>query len=206
MSNLWTFGDSYTDSFTPSDTWRMDYVKWKGYIPKVYGEIIANKLDYKLQNISEVASCNYTIFQNICNNIDKINPDDVVIIGWSVVHRFRFVHKDRWVRLFPESIGHTPIELSDDTIQTILINRMHKLYAEEVNSWIKIINYSLPNNKILHWSWWDNKDLNAKIFDGFETITKETNGKVVDGHWSEQGQLDASNYILKELNIDNKLI
>ena len=46
---LWTFGDSFTARFANTG-WSTNYVKWKGYIPKVYGEIISDKLEMQLQN------------------------------------------------------------------------------------------------------------------------------------------------------------
>ena len=52
MNTLWTFGDSFTDFFYPPDKseihWRQKYIKFKGYTPKVYGEIIAEKLNLNL--------------------------------------------------------------------------------------------------------------------------------------------------------------
>lgn len=208
MSNLWLFGDSYTDSFKPIDwqDWRTPYVEWKGYVPKVYGEIISEKYNFKLNNLATPAACNYTIFQSICDNIHRIKKDDIVIIGWTVVHRFRFVQDNHWQTLFPDIINRVNVELSNESIKTILVNRMHKLYAHEVNSWIKIINYALPENNILHWSWWDNPDLNAITIDGLETINKESKGIVTDGHWSEKGQLDLSNFLTKKLKLDSKII
>ena len=50
---LWTFGDSFTQSFSDStDSWVKVYCDWKGYIPKVYGEILADTLQFNLNSIS----------------------------------------------------------------------------------------------------------------------------------------------------------
>ena len=50
MKTLWTFGGSFTERYTDKYNWSRDYIKWKGYTPKVYGDIIAEKLDLDLKN------------------------------------------------------------------------------------------------------------------------------------------------------------
>jgi hypothetical protein len=40
MSNLWTFGDSFTEGFNEKYPWADEYIKWKGYTPT---EIMLNR-------------------------------------------------------------------------------------------------------------------------------------------------------------------
>ena len=64
---LWTFGDSFTESFgtTKGRNWIDNYIDWKGYVPKVYGEIISDEMGFELVNLGKGGSDNYSIFQNI---------------------------------------------------------------------------------------------------------------------------------------------
>ena len=56
---LWTFGDSFTESLSDNKAdWVQKYIEWKGYIPKVYGEVIAERMEIKLVKFR-------SIFRNI---------------------------------------------------------------------------------------------------------------------------------------------
>ena len=44
MATVWTFGDSLTAPYSEDYDWSNNYIKWKGYIPKVYGDIISDQV------------------------------------------------------------------------------------------------------------------------------------------------------------------
>ncbi len=213
MKTIWIFGDSFSASYTPdshSNTdWRTNYVNWKGYAPKVYGEILANHLNIRLINKAVGGNDNYTIFQNFCDNAEYIKNDDIVIIGWTSYFRFRLANKNNWQQILPWY--NSEIEgISTQTINEILINReSSNKYVDEINSWIKLINLYLKNNKVIHWNWDGlsySKKINGYHLTKFQTIYTETNGEIEDGHFSEIGQLKLSEFFLDKILNPHKLL
>jgi hypothetical protein len=200
MLKLWTFGDSFTQSFLPNENiksihWRHHYIKWKGYAPKVYGELLSERLGMELMNYGMGTWDNYSIFESFCKVVKEIKKDDLVIFGWSDTCRFRLAAKNgQWINCLPsdQSIPFTPIEYMDrDSINKLLANRSNRRYDSEVNNWINLINHTLRDNYVIHWTPFANS-LQVNYFGGFDEIRNETKGEVDDGHFSEQGQLDLS--------------
>jgi hypothetical protein len=197
MSTLWVYGDSFSLDYSmkaaPS---KEDYIEWKGYVPKTYPNFICEKLNLDLINFSDSGLDNYTILQNFCDNIEKYKEGDVIIVGWGPSSRFRIVYENenRW-----EPIGNYAApdrNISLKTINEIHVNRLHKLYETEINSWSKLIKYSTKNFKFYDWSW-TRLDLH-----NYEEIRQETNFIVNDGHWSENGHKKFSQEVLKNLGYE----
>ena len=48
MKTLWVFGDSFSNPFVieGSDTWKTKYIEYKGYVPKIFGDIVSEKFRY----------------------------------------------------------------------------------------------------------------------------------------------------------------
>jgi hypothetical protein len=211
MNKLWIFGDSFsaTNKRNNIEHWRRDYIKWKGYTTLVWPEFLNKILNYKLINLSISATDNYTIFDTIIDNIDKIEKDDIMIIGWSSTLRFRLVDKTNSFNTirpssdFKVSTLNIPFEynnISLNTINEVLINRDTELYEYELNRFIKIINLYLKDVKILHWSPFQLHHPHLKIkriseIDRLETISMETDGGLDDYHYSENGHLELSKKI-----------
>jgi hypothetical protein len=203
MKTLWTFGDSFTQPFweTPFG-WMIDYVEWKGYTPKVYGEIISETLGIRYKNKARAGISNYDILESICESVNFIKDDDIIIIGWSNLLRFRLANypsKNKWQAYHPNFVGvKLPEGISENTINEIIINRSDTdLYRQEINNWIKLLKHTFKNNTILFWSWSDRDWGNPT--NEYESIKYETNGEVNDNHWSENGHIEFSNYILPKL-------
>jgi hypothetical protein len=203
MPTLWTFGDSLTAEFSEKYEWSNSYIKWKKYKPKVYGEILSEKLNFKLQNLGIGGSDNYTIFQTFCDISNRIRDNDLVIFGWSSPVRFRVSNlKNGWHTYLPglpknlEAIYSAVENISLTTVNEILINRDDYVFCGEVNSWIKMINHYLKNMKTIHWTAFDNR-LNVTYVKNLETIMTETNGEVVDNHFSENGHYELSEMLLR---------
>jgi len=210
MSTLWTFGDSFTEEFNEKYPWADAYIKWKGYKPKVYGEILSEKLDVKLNNKGKGGSDNYTIFDTICDSVKLINDDDIIIIGWSSPNRFRLVSKDnRWKILLPnytllptynptiEEIFNNNI--TKNTIEEIFINRNSDLYVNEVNKWIKLLNATFKKNVIIHWSPLMN-GIDGMFISLLNRIKTETNDIINDGHFSEIGHIQIADIFLEKIH------
>jgi len=95
MSTLWIFGDSYSEPFSKTHNlfWKTEYIKWKGYCPKYFADFIVNDMEYDIKNYAIGGADNYTILDSIIPFLDRIKSDDVIIIGWSDVIRFRVINK-----------------------------------------------------------------------------------------------------------------
>lgn len=192
MATVWTFGDSMTERYNPAYKWSRDYIDWKGYVPKVYGNFVSEMLNYDLQNLGVAGCDNYTIFERFCNAYPKIQDGDIVIIGWTSSIRFRLVDKNgQWKSLVPNFENHIPNfnSISESTINETLINRDHKKYIDEVNNWIGFIDSACVNKKIIHWDTIKGDgEFNTYHFFEMEKIREETNGECNDSHFSENGQ------------------
>jgi len=200
MNKLWVFGDSFsaTNKRNIIEKWRKLYIKWKGYTPNVWCEFLNDSLQLKLHNLSISATDNYTIFDSIIHSLEKINKDDVIIIGWSNTIRFRVVGvENSFKTIRPHSLSFITklnkytknIDLSDKALQEISLNRDSVAYINELNNYIKLLNFSFNGNKIIHWSPFsqDTQGLNTNLKTSvkYELIKDETNGFIDDGHFSE---------------------
>jgi len=200
MKRLWTFGDSFTEGYNEKHEWSKNYIKWKGYTPKVYGEVIADRLDIDLKNIGQGGSDNYTILERVCENVDKIKDDDLIIIGWSNPVRFRLVGQDEktWRSLVPnfdnkiDSFGKM---ISQSTLDEIFVNRDTSLYQHEVIHWIKLLNKTFKTNTIIHWTH-AMHGTNLWNFGQCNRIITETKGEVNDGHYSEIGHIELADALM----------
>jgi hypothetical protein len=199
MKAIWVFGDSFTDRYILSNN--KSYIDWKGYTPKTYHEILGEKLDSPIKNFSESYGMdNYTIFQTLCDNINEINQD-IVIINWSEPVRFRLVDyvSQKWRTVLPLKSTRVVRGLpyvngvKDETVLDTFTNRENHLWLTEIDSWVKIINKALSDSIVIHWTWHNNTQ--------FQTITEETKGEVIDFHYSEKGHIDLSNWILDQIKI-----
>jgi hypothetical protein len=201
MTTLWTFGDSMTASFNQEYEWSNEYIKWKGYQPKVYGDFISEMLNYDLKNLGIAGCDNYTIFESFCKNYSKIKDGDVIIIGWTSVGRFRLVTKhNEWGTLTPNFKNHLKEYeyISKNTIDEIFVNRNHQKYTDEVNNWIEFINSACVNKKIIHWDTIKGDgELNAYHFFEMERIKAETKDFISDLHFSENGHREISKELLQ---------
>lgn len=203
---LWIFGDSFSDEFTPPDynnvsDFRTLYTNYKGYVPKVFGQLISEELNLEYKNLAEQGECNDGIFQNICDVSNEIKDGDILIINWSNPNRFRITSKNgKWLRIVPNYDPDSKLlgDVSMNTINEILINRNSNLFINEVDSKIKFINNAFKNILIINWSPFNHGYKLVQLFDnGLETISCETKGVVDDGHFNENSHVKLSNYFVE---------
>jgi hypothetical protein len=213
MSKLWVFGDSFTEGFDESTYYSKipmpDYVKkyidYKGYIPKAFNIILADKLNIETTNFAIGGADNYTIFHTIIKNIEKISKDDIVIIGWSSVLRIRVAKRNNtfasiqaWMeRLTDDMLRDRGIDVSQKTIRELFANRTSSVYIDEINDLIKVLKLLLKEQKIINWSpFYDNFKwgMNIMPIELLGTISNETNYKVVDGHFGEESHTALADY------------
>jgi len=218
MNKLWTFGDSFTESYVPKKNvpnhWRHKYIELKGYETKVYPEFIAEKLNLNLVNKGKGGCDNSFMFEEFCKVVSNIKKNDIVIFGWTDVNRFRLFNKNNECGFFnagsiekgDEFFSHKPLDtfefLSEKTIKEIIINRDSEMFIYELSNWIQLINFSLKDVNILHWSWDKQNSIckNMIISPNYETIKNETKGFIDDTHWSENGHRMFSEYMINQLN------
>jgi hypothetical protein len=200
MQKIWAFGDSFTDKYILSNN--TAYTNWKGYNPKTFLELISTHYNSEIKNFArDYGMDNYTIFNCICDNVHLIDTNDIVIIGWSEPVRFRLVDSStqKWRTILPD--GYLRINrglpyvngIDDFVIQSLFKNREHPLWLHEINSWVNIINKALIGTKIIHWSWYNNHR---------ETITEETDNKIIDFHYSEKGHADLADWLINKIEMN----
>lgn len=208
---IWIFGDSFSSNLTLDSklTWIKDYTNHIGYEPKTYGDIMSDVLNYDVINCAKSGNSNYDIFSCFLNYIEDIKKDDIIIIQFTSVYRFRLVNKNDDF----ESISagwdylYNHFNESDLTIQEVGVNRMSKKYLIEIDDWIKVIKLLLPNNQLLFWTPFVESTGNPNILPlfNFTHIAEETNYKIKDSHYGELGHQELANYFLKILNNEKKM-
>ena len=122
---LWTFGDSFSCSFSSDYLFIKNYRNFKGYTPKIYSEIISEKLKIELINCAKSADSNYDIIHRFMQEIENISNEDLVFVQFSSLYRFRLVNK---IGQFASIAGHwdglyDQFEESEETIKEIGANR-----------------------------------------------------------------------------------
>lgn len=103
MSNLWTFGDSFTaghgckympeGAFSTQNINNFYYKTYKNYISEdrfIWNQIVSNALSLTLKDVSANGSSTETIFDTVLKHISKISPNDLVIIQTSTTGRYDF--------------------------------------------------------------------------------------------------------------------
>ena len=223
MNTLWTFGCSFTADYNPlySGDELSNYGKYKewrgGNLPKVWPELLSERLNLNLQNKAEGGSSNYGIFRQFTDIVDEIKKGDVVIFGWTSVLRFIVANGELEIfrQALPSDLDNPiyDLSISRESLSEILINRTNKVWDKEVSGWIKLINLYLGKNKVKVFHW---RTTDSSIFDGmvinnnfidnnmishiqsttlYSTIRNETNNEVDDGHFGEYGHKTQSDFI-----------
>lgn len=210
MDTLWVFGDSF--SHVQSDSVERRYKSYRefhnGILPKTWSELLAEEIKFKLRNCAQRGSSNYDIFQWFCNYCQIIEPNDIVIIGWSFKERFRLINHNtgQFESIRPNSIKITETKefltnISLTTINEILFNRTESEWISEIYSWESLVTYlsTVIGFKVFYWSFDDtihrenyiggdtDSLYQTLIESGAETIEIETNGIVKDIHFGKKG-------------------
>lgn len=198
MSNkLWIFGDSFSETFKQgkaAHNWKKNYKDFKGYEPKTFGDIVGEKLNLECinTNLNGDASDNSTILSRIIENLDNINDDDVISVGWTTVTRFRLVNfeHNHWNVINPGGPVLNFPNISSNTIEEIGVNKTHPLYFNELCNWVKLVDRLFRKNKVIQWTW------SIPSLMRFHSIKDETNGLLDDHHWSEKGHQEFAEWFI----------
>jgi hypothetical protein len=226
MGTLFTFGCSYTEDFervietTKNNNFmsaQRRYIEKHlgGRIPKSWPQLLGEKLGFELKNYGVGGMSNYQIFEEICEHSDEFKNEDVIIIGWTHITRFRWIgDSNDWSPVFSQYTDNISKIMSESTFNEILIQRNKKLYIKELYYYQKLLEQLSKSIefKIYFWSSDDdiiikegkdflndkkyllNNNINetTSIFrlinnNGGKTIHQETNGEIPDNHLGESG-------------------
>jgi len=222
---LWIFGDSFSDRFSGYDVvkyhdsdYRVRYHKWKGYSPLSYGEVISKELGCDIEILSSAGSSNTEIFHTFISKMDEITEGDLVIVNWTYLNRFRIANdNNEFDKVMIQAGCKSPNSLINiKSLEEIGVNRnSHTIYYKEVSDYSKVIK-KICNNKIYTFIWTfmnhsEKMDKYIKEFydevksiNNLETITQETLGIIVDGHYSEYAHQQVADEILKNIKLWKK--
>lgn len=209
MKTVWVFGDSFSVDFENNRIGNFElYKDLKGYFPKSWGKILSEELGYEYRNFAQGGWDNYSILQSFCENLTEIKPNDIVFVGWAPEPRIRITDENGEWRSFNVMAQIDWGEISSECILDLLLNRVtgehrepNKGVEEERTAWENMIKFTMKDMISHIWKWGDNG-----LFMKFETIEQETNGLIPDGHWSENGHIEFSKYLIRKLRLSNKLI
>ena len=144
MKNLYIFGDSNSLPFFGNENELEKYKEFKGgQLPKGWMELLAEKMNLNLINYSKMGYSNSNIFQVICDKIRYVNPNDIVIVGWTFKMRYQVVSiYDKGFCSFSNVLPsflpeHTP--LTKETMNEFLIHKNHEFWVNEIYAYEKIL-------------------------------------------------------------------
>ena len=216
MPKLWIFGDSFSETNEGRFLvkWRTDYINWKKYVPKVFSDFLSANLGMPCRNLGIGGADNYTIMDSIIDSLNKIDREDIIIIGWSSTIRFRVASREgSFLTVRPDNLNNKDknsqlistisntsylTDISVDALNEIIVNRCELPYVDEINRYIKLINHIYPDNIIINWSPFKQEEdglFVTPIKQKIETIFEETNGEIYDMHFSENGNRQMSEYL-----------
>lgn len=190
----YVFGDSFSVEFDNPNLFPPGniYCDWKGYVPKKYYHLLSENFgSSEIINYSISGNDNENIFEKFTEVYEKIETNDLVIFGWTVLHRFSICNnvksEDNRYNMWGSSVSHSTTEWVLKTSQ----NKSTILYYERQMKLIKFINQILKTNRVVHWSWYEGLDENSN-----KTIAYETKGTINDYHYNEKTHLELCNRML----------
>jgi hypothetical protein len=194
---IYVFGDSFSeDNENKNKSSYIDrYFEYKGRKVKFYTELLSEKLNQPIKNFARGGVCNDFMFLEFMKNYKDIKSGDIVIFGWADISRFLIPNNEDWY-----SNVHGCNILSQNTVVEIKMMRNDPLFVKRQFEIIEFIDNCLLNDiSTIHWTWATIPSVNCL------TIYKETNGKIDDSHYSEEGHLDLYQKILSQLKSTNRV-
>lgn len=161
MNTLWIFGDSFSSKYDYSNL----HDNHKKYMEimnitsiETWPALLGQKLQYEVNNFAKGGNSNYEIFQNFCDKCNLIKENDIVIIGWGLITKFRLSENNNFVNLGAD-INRDVSMVSLDTIKQIIRNRSMLIqgkrdrWAEEIYIWENAVR-TLSNSKNFKTYFW----------------------------------------------------
>lgn len=168
MSKLWAFGDSYTAGIEPDATHYPPYIDYLKYLnlsvdnlPKEWVKLLAEKLGYDYQILAVGGASNTETFHNFAKNAHRYKKDDIIIINWSLMQRFRWggdgdVQNENWIRLsqLTDFDERTRQYGPDKYFQFIGLNHTQPVWRNEIYYFENLIK-SFSKSLGFHVFFWD---------------------------------------------------
>jgi hypothetical protein len=219
MNTLWIFGDSFSIEYVDNlHENHKRYVQLKNINEiTTWPKFLGDKLNYQVKNLAKGGNSNYEIFQNFCDNCDVICENDIVIIGWALISKFRISYNNKFENIGNE-INSSLNMVSKETLIEIQENRKKTYdnkrdrWAEEVYLWENSIRTLSKLKKFKTYFWTaeeprliynlseeEKKNKNYLCAEskqklitylnnlGCTSMSDETNGEVGDSHFGIDG-------------------
>ena len=203
---IWIFGDSYSTPYSNKEVgaWAKEYIKWKGYEPKTFGDILGDELEVEVMHFGIGGIDNDTLFESIYKSAPLIQKEDIVIIGWSSLIRFRLATlQNKFATIIPNFGIHNSLSfISKNTIEEILVNRTLWSYYKELYDRIEFLNWLFKDTKLIQWTPFYFNSIKIYGDASITTIHTETNEELKDYHYSEKGHRELANTFLEFINND----
>lgn len=163
MQTLWTFGDSFTADLDYNNL----HENYKNYLTltndnkiETWPHNLSKLLNFNIKNLAKGGSSNYDTFQLICDNSNLINENDVVIVGWGLLGKFRVSHNNQFISVYPDKANMKDIGLlSKETLNEFVDNRhiifeeKRDRYSEEIHIWENVLRTLARNKKFKIYFW-----------------------------------------------------
>lgn len=205
-NNLFIFGDSFSNSYFG----KFNLYEKLDYEINHWFEILAAEFDLNLINEARSGSSNQEIVDTFLLNFNKMKPNDIVIIGGSVLSRI---------------VGYNSIKKKVTTINNdyFLLNERNKTISqlleenrEYQDAQIKVIDFMYDNiiNHLDEWNYYFEEKFkilvniclkqNIKCFfwtykcwNDFSSYSDE--GLANDGHWGVEGNKYFAEYLIHRI-------
>ena len=163
MNTLWTFGDSFTADLDYNHL-HNNYVNYFNITNtnklETWPTVLGRLLDLNVTNLAKGGNSNYDTFQLICDNSNLFKENDIVIISWGLLTKFRVSYNNQFVQIYPDKSNIRELgTLSKETIIEIIDNRniifdeKRDRYSEEVHIWENVIRTLAKNKKFKVYFW-----------------------------------------------------
>lgn len=206
MKKCWFFGDSFTrgDNCYKGDSY-YELTYKEGC--KRWTEIVSEYLGCSEENHAWGGNSNTHILYQLISESPNIQSGDYVFVGDTRPPRVMFFNDDGEVRnvINDKSLGYKKGD--EDTILKYIVNvivpqeKNYELYFEtQYKSVLDLL--EIKGVKTLFWKYTDYWFPLNKI----HTITKDTNGKIKDGHYSWKAHKRKANIIINQLENPNSIL
>ena len=164
MPKIYFFGDSFTDMNVNTVPYRKQYDDYMGYKTIHFSDILSKKLNAEIVNHGIGGVDNDTIFETIIDNINHIEPNDIVCVNWTTISRYRLITSDteqptyilpNTVRDLKPAIWNVNsgyLDIDTECLEKMLINRESYIFLNQILKWTKLLKKTFKDNKTLFWS------------------------------------------------------
>ena len=212
-NNLWMFGCSFTTG-TQCNEGERYYDEYKNRRGKKFSELLSEEYNLRLIDLSVPGTSNEIILYRIVESIPKMKRGDMVVIGQTRSTRtFIFSGERNWLGDETGQFSRKYIPLVSPDIYFLkkegfsnkfieqLVGILHttklkhekiweNYYGDWFNNVIKIIEEK--ECRVVLWG--------PEMWKTFDTVRKDTNGVVDDGHFSWKGHKEMFGYLKRKIN------